>query len=70
MDIDLTTDPIGTDNEGNPVLLADIWPNEADVAEAIRASLTSAMFRDRYASVFDGDEFWQSVEVAGGETFA
>jgi aconitate hydratase len=70
MDLDLTTDPLGTDPEGHDVYLADLWPSETEVAEAIRASLSSEEFRRRYASVFDGDEHWQSVSIAEGETFA
>jgi len=70
MDTDLATDPIGTDPEGRPVHLAELWPSELEVAEAIRASLGSDEFRSRYASVFDGDDRWRSVTVAEGETFA
>jgi aconitate hydratase len=70
MDIDLTTDPLGDDADGNPVYLADIWPSEHEVAETIRASLTSEMFRTRYGAVFEGDEYWQQVSVAEGETFS
>ncbi|HXZ62243.1 MAG TPA: aconitase family protein, partial [Acidimicrobiales bacterium] len=70
MDVDLTTEPIGHDTEGNPVLLSDIWPSMEEVSETIRTSLTSEMFRTRYSSVFDGDEYWQRVPVAGGETYA
>jgi aconitate hydratase len=70
MDIDLSSDPIGTDAEGHPVHLADLWPTSTEVAEVIRASLTSEEFTNRYASVFDGDERWRSVSVAESETFA
>ena len=70
MDIDLTTQAIGQDPEGNPVFLADIWPSATEVSETITTSLTSDMFRTRYGAVFDGDEYWQQVPVAGGETFA
>ncbi|MGH9083543.1 MAG: aconitate hydratase AcnA, partial [Acidimicrobiales bacterium] len=70
MDIDLSTDPLGNDQEGNPVMLADLWPSSREVAETIRSSLTSDEFRRRYASVFEGDELWRSVSVTGGETFA
>ena len=70
MDIDLTTDPLGDDADGNPVFLSDIWPSEQQVSEAIRASLTSEMFRTRYGAVFEGDEYWQQVPVAEGETFS
>jgi len=70
MDVDLSTDALGTDRDGNEVRLADLWPTEQEVADTIRASLTSEEFRRRYASVFDGDDLWQSVAVAEGETFA
>ena len=70
MDVDLTVDPLGTDQEGRPVTLSDLWPTSHEVADAIRASLSSDEFRQRYASVFDGDERWQGMDVAGGETFA
>ena len=70
MDADLTTEPIGHDADGNPVLLSEIWPSMDEVSDTIRASLTSDMFRTRYASVFNGDEYWQQVQVAEGETYA
>ena len=70
MDVDLTSEPIGEDAEGNPVLLSDVWPSMEEVSETIRASLTSEMFRSRYSSVFDGDQYWQRVPTAGGETYA
>ncbi len=69
MDIDLAADPIGSDQEGRPVMLADLWPTDHEVAEAIRSSLSSDEFRQRYASVFEGDERWRSMEVAAGATF-
>jgi aconitate hydratase len=70
MDIDLTTDPIGEDSEGNPVHLSDLWPSVEEVSETIRASLTSDMFRARYSAVFDGDEYWREVPSEGGKTYA
>jgi aconitate hydratase A / 2-methylisocitrate dehydratase len=70
MDIDLTTDVLGTDREGNAVLLRDIWPSEQEVLEAIRQSVTSDMFRERYSAVFEGDEHWKAMDVEGGDTFA
>jgi aconitate hydratase len=70
MDVDLTTEPIGHDAEGKPVMLAEIWPTLEEVNETIRSSLTSEMFRSRYSSVFDGDRYWQQVPVAEGETYA
>jgi aconitate hydratase len=70
MDIDLDRDSLGTDSDGQPVYLADLWPSDEEVTEAIRGSLTSDMFRQRYGAVFDGDDRWQSVETATGATFA
>jgi aconitate hydratase len=70
MDTDLTTEPLGQDSDGNPVFLADVWPNPAEVSEVIRESLTSDMFRSRYGAVFDGDDYWQQMPVAEGETFS
>jgi aconitate hydratase len=69
MDIDLTTDPLGTGSDGAPVYLADLWPSPEEVTESIRTSITSDMFRQRYGSVFDGDERWRAVEIATGDTF-
>jgi aconitate hydratase len=70
MDIDLTTDPLGVGSDGEPVTLADLWPTPEEVTESIRTSLTSDMFRQRYGAVFDGDERWQAVETATGDTFS
>jgi aconitate hydratase len=69
MDIDLQTDSLGTDTDGNQVQLADLWPSSEEITEAIRTSLTSDMFRDRYSSIFDGEERWQTMETATGNTF-
>jgi aconitate hydratase len=70
MDIDLDQDPLGTDTNGNPVFLADLWPSAEEVTESIRASLTSDMFRDRYRSVFDGDDRWHQLATADGDNFS
>ena len=70
MDVDLTTDPIGTDRDGRDVFLADLWPSTEEIGDTIRASLGSDMFRRRYASVFTGDERWRDVSVAAGQTFS
>ena len=70
MDTDLTVDALGETTDGRPVYLADLWPTADEVTEAIRTSLTSEMFRQRYAAVFDGDERWQAVATASGNTFS
>jgi aconitate hydratase len=69
IDIDLQSDPIGTGSDGNPVYLADIWPTQAEVAEALEKSIHSDMFRKNYADVFKGDEKWNAIQVTGGARY-
>ncbi len=68
--INLDTDSLGTDTQGNPVYLRDIWPSNAEVAQAVRAAVTRESFVARYSKVFEGDAAWQSIAVAGGSTYA
>ncbi|HUJ08086.1 MAG TPA: aconitate hydratase AcnA, partial [Streptosporangiaceae bacterium] len=69
MDIDLSTEPIGTGSDGSPVYLADIWPSPAEVEEVVHGSVAPEMFSRDYADVFAGDERWQDLDVPGGEVF-
>jgi aconitate hydratase len=69
MDIDLYDEPLGEDEQGQPVFLKDIWPAEAEVADTVQEAIQSDMFRKSYAEVFDGDERWHSLEVPTGEQF-
>jgi aconitate hydratase len=69
MDLDLTTEPLGTDPSGTPVFLADIWPSPAEVQSVMDASIDAEMFASRYADVFAGDEAWQSLPTPVGDTF-
>ena len=69
LNIDLTEDPLGTDKKGNDVYLKDIWPSNAEISEIVRASITPAMFRARYANVFKGDRDWQKIKSSGGLTY-
>ena len=69
VDIDLYNEPIGTGEDGQPVYLRDIWPSQAEVAEAIRTSVRSEMFRKRYAEVFKGDERWRNLDTPTGKLF-
>ena len=66
---DITTEPLGTGSDGNPVYLKDIWPNSAEIKSVMQGSLTNEMFRSRYADVFTGDKHWQQIEVSGGLTY-
>ena len=69
VDIDLNTEPLGTGSNGQPVFLKDVWPTDAEVAGAVRASLTPKMFEERYASAFSGDERWQGVPSTNAVTY-
>ncbi|MDH4334954.1 MAG: aconitate hydratase AcnA [Chloroflexota bacterium] len=70
VDLDLTTQPIGTDRDGLPVMLADLWPSPAEVAEVVAAQVRAEIFTRSYASVFDGDDRWRSLPVPAGERYA
>jgi aconitate hydratase len=67
---DIAKDPLGNDSEGNPVYLRDIWPTQAEIAEAAEASVRRDLYVDNYEDVFKGDERWQEIEVTGGDRFA
>jgi aconitate hydratase len=69
MNINIATDPLGTDKDGNPVYLRDIWPTSAEIAETLRSAINSGMFQDRYGDVFTGDEHWRKIKVEGGLTY-
>lgn len=69
VDIDLTTEPIGVDKDGNDVMLADIWPTEKDVMDAIAKSVKPEMFRKQYAKVFDGNETWNKIKSPDGDLY-
>jgi aconitate hydratase len=70
VDIDLTTEPLGRDKDGQPVFLRDIWPTQREVKEAVAAAVTDEVFARNYAHVFEGDEFWQSLDVPSGQLYA
>jgi aconitate hydratase len=70
MDIDLTTEPLGTDRNGTPVYLREIWPTNAEIDAAIAESVSEASFRARYADVFAGDENWRLLKVPTSERYA
>jgi aconitate hydratase len=70
IEIDLASEPLGVGTDEKPVFLADLWPSDAEVAEAVRSSITPAMFEERYASAFSGDERWQKVPTTNAVTYA
>ena len=70
LDIDLTTDPIGTGSDGAPVYLRDIWPTNAEIQEAIAASIKPEMFHGEYAQSTTGGPEWQALDATTGITYA
>jgi aconitate hydratase len=70
MDIDLTTEALGTGSDGTAVYLRDLWPSNAEIDAAIAESVSEASFRARYADVFAGDDNWRALEVPASERYA
>jgi aconitate hydratase len=70
LDVDITTEPLGTGKDGKPVYLKDIWPSAADVAAAVAGSVDSAMFIKGYSDVFRGDEHWRGIKTPEGKIYA
>ena len=69
MDMDLTTESLGSDSAGKPVYLRDIWPTPQEIESAVRDSVTSEMYRKEYANVFEGDAHWKSMPVPEGDLY-
>jgi aconitate hydratase len=69
MDIDITTEPIGTDTTGKAVYLRDLWPSNADIDAMIAKSVSESLFRENYSDVFTGDARWQAIDVALGDRY-
>jgi aconitate hydratase A / 2-methylisocitrate dehydratase len=67
--IDLTTEPVGRDREGRPVLLRDLWPSAEEVSSVMRTVLGRELFDHEYGRIFDGDEHWQRLEAPTGSMF-
>ena len=69
LDINLATDVLSKDKNGNDVYLKDIWPTTQEVTDIVEATVTRKAFLSKYADVFKGDEKWQSVEVSNQQTY-
>ncbi|OIV35556.1 aconitate hydratase 1 [Mangrovactinospora gilvigrisea] len=69
MKTDITREPLGTDTDGNPVYLKDVWPSEQEVQEVVSSAIGQTMFTKSYADVFAGDAQWQALPVPTGNTF-
>ena len=67
--LDLTTEPLGEDRDGNPVFLKDIWPSSQEIDEFIAENVTRELFARKYADVFKGDDNWKAVQIPEGQTY-
>jgi aconitate hydratase len=69
VDIDLTTQPLGTGSDGKPVYLAELWPSSAEVKAAVGSAVSGELFRAAYASVFEGGPQWKALDVPSGDRY-
>lgn len=69
LECNLTEDPLGRDDTGNPVFLRDIWPTPSEIDDAIRSAISPDLYRSRYAGANDGDENWQALPTGDGDLF-
>jgi aconitate hydratase len=69
-DVDLTTEPLGVDGEGRPVMLADLWPSSQEIREVIGSAIDPALFQRTYATVFEGDDRWRALSIPDGDRYA
>ncbi len=70
MQVDLATDPLGADKQGKPVYLSEIWPKAQEIQDIIDSVIKAKMFKEKYASVFDGDSNWRKVKAPTGPAYA
>jgi len=69
IDIDLTTEPVALDPNGEPVYLKDIWPASQEIEDLIQKHVKRKFYEKEYSRIFDGDEFWQNLKVADSTTY-
>jgi aconitate hydratase len=69
MDIDLTSEPLGVDSDGEPVQLSDVWPSSEEIKQVVAEAVRADMFTKSYADVFTGDERWKEIEVPSGDRY-
>ncbi|MDP9483800.1 MAG: aconitate hydratase AcnA, partial [Chloroflexota bacterium] len=70
VDIDLTSEPLGIGDDGRPVFLADVWPSSDEIRSVIGSSISPDLFRETYATVFEGDDRWRALPIPAGDRFA
>ena len=69
MDVDLTTEPLGTDKSGKPVFLSDIWPTPQEIETTVRAAVSTSMYQKQYSEVYEGDAHWKGMHVPQGDLY-
>lgn len=69
LNIDITTESLGTDTNGQPVMLSDIWPTQDQINDAVEQFVTREQFTKQYASVFTGSQEWQAIDAGSGEIY-
>ncbi len=69
IDIDLDTEPLGRTPEGEPVFMADIWPDPEEINDLVQTHVRETFFKDQYARIFQGDRLWQELETVESTTF-
>ena len=69
MDIDLTSEPLGRDSDGEPVYLSDVWPSTEEIKEVVAEAVRADMFTKSYADVFTGDKRWKGIEIPEGDRY-
>ncbi len=69
LDIDMNNEPLAKDKDGNDVMLADIWPTNEEIANAVEQFVTRAQFIEQYSNVFAGSDEWQGIDSGSGEIF-
>ncbi len=70
VDVDLTTEPLGSGRDGRPVMLSEVWPTPEEIRAVIGESIDPGLFRETYATVFDGDDRWQALPIPSGDRYA
>jgi aconitate hydratase len=70
VDVDLTKEPLGTDRDGRPVMLADLWPRPDEIRDVIGSAIDPELFRRTYAVVFEGDDRWRALPIPSGDRYA
>jgi aconitate hydratase len=69
MDLDLTTEPLGTDKSGKPVFLSEIWPTPQEIETTVRAAVSTGMYQKQYSQVYEGDAHWKGMRVPQGDLY-